>query len=96
MELNEFEMFCCRVLILDEATSYLDSDKEAKIQKLLLELLHQTTIITVAHRLSNILDYDRVLVMGEGRIMEDGAPRELLKKPMGFFSSLFRQEERNP
>ena len=49
----------CRILVLDEATSSLDSSKEQKIQKLLLELLHQSTIITVAHRLSNILDYDR-------------------------------------
>ena len=49
----------CRILVLDEATSSLDRSKEQKIQKLLLELLHQSTIITVAHRLSNILDYDR-------------------------------------
>ena len=49
----------CRILVLDEATSSLDNSKEQKIQKMLLELLHQSTIITVAHRLSNILDYDR-------------------------------------
>ena len=83
-----------RILVLDEATSCLDSAREHKIQKLLLELLHQSTIITVAHRLANVLQYDRVLVMGEGRILEDGAPRELLKKPMGFFSSLYRQESK--
>ena len=46
-------------MVLDEATSSLDNSKEQKIQKMLLELLHQSTIITVAHRLSNILEYDR-------------------------------------
>ena len=48
-----------RILVLDEATSCLDAAREHKIQKLLLELLHQSTIITVAHRLANILEYDR-------------------------------------
>lgn len=64
------------------------------MQALLLEVLHLTTIITVAHRLANITEYDRVLVMGEGRILEDGNPKELLKKPMGFFASLYRQEQK--
>jgi len=84
-----------RVIILDEATSAMDSKREKNIQKILLELLHQSTLITVAHRLTNIVDYDRVIVMGEGKILEDGVPRELLKKPMGFFSSLFRQESKS-
>ena len=48
------------------------------------------TLISVVHRLSNITSYDRVLVIGDGRILEDGKPLELLKKPMGFFSSLYR------
>ena len=64
-------------------------------QQILLELLHQSTLITVAHRLTNIQEYDRVIVMGEGKILEDGNPKELLKKPMGFFSSLFRQESKS-
>ena len=48
-----------RILILDEATSCLENSKEARVQRLLLELLHLTTIITVAHRLANIMQYDR-------------------------------------
>ena len=84
-----------RVMILDEATSAMDSKREKNIQQILLELLHQSTLITVAHRLTNIVEYDRVIVMGEGKILEDGAPKELLKKPMGFFSSLFRQESKS-
>jgi len=84
-----------RVVVLDEATSAMDSKREKNIQQILLELLHQSTLITVAHRLTNILEYDRVLVIGEGKILEDGAPKELLKKPMGFFSALFRQESKS-
>ena len=51
--------FLFRILILDEATSALESSKEARVQRLLLEVLNLTTIITVAHRLANITEYDR-------------------------------------
>ena len=57
IELNVHMVY--RILILDEATSCLDSSKEARVQRLLLELLHLTTIVTVAHRLANIMEYDR-------------------------------------
>jgi ATP-binding cassette subfamily B protein len=46
--------------------------------------------MTVTHRLTTIADYDHVLVVGHGKILEDGPPQELLKKPVGFFSSLWR------
>ena len=41
-------------------------------------------------RLAGVLDYDRALVVGEGRVLEDGSPKELLARPMGFFSALYR------
>ena len=50
---------------------------------------------TVQHSTLVTTDHCRVLVMGEGRILEDGAPRDLLAKPMGFFSALYRQEQRS-
>ena len=58
-KVKQSERLCDRILVLDEATSCLDSAREHKVQKLLLELLHQSTIINVAHRLANILEYDR-------------------------------------
>ena len=64
-----------RVIVLDEATSAMDSKREKSIQQILLELLHQSTLITVAHRLTNILEYDRVIVVGDGKILEDGIPK---------------------
>ena len=56
---NLLHHFLFRILILDEATSALESSREARVQRLLLEVLHLTTIITVAHRLANITEYDR-------------------------------------
>ena len=79
-----------KILILDEATSALDDDRlfTTKLFKICKRL--NITLISVVHRLSNINEYDRILVIGDGRVLEDGKPLELLKKPMGFFSSLYR------
>lgn len=84
------------ILVLDEATSALDPAREIQLHKCLLKAFADSTIIAVAHRLANIVPYDRVLVMGDGRILEDGNPREMLKKPMGFFSSLWRAAGEKP
>ncbi|QQP36454.1 ATP-binding cassette transporter sub-family C member 9, partial [Caligus rogercresseyi] len=85
-----------RVVILDESTSALDPKREVTLHNTLLEAFEDSTLISVAHRLSNIVGYERVLVMGEGRILEDGNPKELLKKPMGFFSALWRAAGEKP
>ena len=79
-----------KVLVMDEATSAIEDDRLmiAKLFKICKNL--NITLISVVHRLSNITSYDRVLVIGDGRVLEDGKPLELLKKPMGFFSSLYR------
>jgi len=80
------------VIVLDEATSSLDASQEKRIHQLLLTTLPNSTLVTVTHRLGGILNYDRVLVVGEGRVLEDGPPGDLLSRPMGFFSALHRQE----
>lgn len=84
------------VIILDESTSSLDSAREIQLHRSLLKAFADSTVISVAHRLCNIIFYDRVIVMGDGRILEDGKPRELLKKPMGFFSALWRAAGEKP
>jgi len=79
------------VVLLDEATSSLDPSRETAAHKSLLEALSKSTVVAVAHRLAPTLYYERVVVVGEfGRILEDGPPRMLLRKPMGFFSALWR------
>ena len=65
------------VLILDEATSALDSESEHHIQEALHHLMQGRTVIAVAHRLSTLRDFDRIVVMEKGHIVEDGAPSGL-------------------
>ena len=68
------------ILILDEATSALDSEVEAAIQSTLYGLMEGKTVIAIAHRLSTIAHMDRIVVMADGRIVEDGSHAELLAR----------------
>ncbi len=76
------------VLLLDEATSNLDSDSEKAVQKALEELMRGRTTIVVAHRLSTIRNVDRIYVMVDGQIAEQGSHDELLSKN-GEFARLY-------
>ena len=69
-----------KILVLDEATSSLDSETEHEIQKDLRELLKGRTSIIIAHRLSTIMSADRIVVMKKGKIIEQGKHEELLRK----------------
>ena len=77
------------VLILDEATSALDSHAETQVQAALDKLMTGRTVIVVAHRLSTIRNADKVVVMQDGRIVEEGPPAELLKRDNGRFRKMY-------
>ena len=78
----------CKILILDEATAAVDYETDLIIQKTLREEFKDVTVLTIAHRINTILDYDRVLVLNAGEVQEFGRPEELLKDVNGAFYSL--------
>ncbi len=78
------------ILVLDEATSSLDSKSERTIQDALHTLTTGRTSIMIAHRLSTILEADRILVFDAGRIVEEGSHAELILKKNGIYANLFK------
>ncbi|CAN7974830.1 unnamed protein product [Ixodes persulcatus] len=73
------------LLILDEATSKMDGDTDRLIQRTIREIFGTCTLLTIAHRISTLLDYDKILVLGEGRVLEFGPIAELLSRPSSHF-----------
>lgn len=80
------------ILILDEATSSLDSESEQLIQRAVERLLKGRTAIVIAHRLSTVRALDRILVFDQGRIVEDGPHGELMGRPNGRYRHLFERQ----
>jgi ATP-binding cassette subfamily B protein len=81
------------IVILDEATSHLDSESEHAIQRALADALRGRTALVIAHRLSTIVAADRILVMDEGRIVEEGRHGDLLRAK-GLYADLYTQLDR--
>ncbi|HTZ70912.1 MAG TPA: ABC transporter ATP-binding protein [Acetobacteraceae bacterium] len=79
------------ILLLDEATSALDSESEIAVQQALARLMKGRTVIAVAHRLSTLRDFDRIVVLQRGRIVQDGPPQTLEQRPGPYRDLLARQ-----
>ena len=79
------------ILLLDEATSALDTESEEAIRAALDRLMQGRTVIAIAHRLSTLRNFDRIVVMQTGRVMEDGPPDQLLRAD-GPYRKLIRRE----
>jgi ABC-type multidrug transport system fused ATPase/permease subunit len=77
-----------KIMVLDEATSAVDMQTDTLIQRSIREEFTDSTLIVIAHRLSTIADFDRILVLGDGRALEYDEPAKLLKKPGGAFRDM--------
>jgi ATP-binding cassette subfamily B protein len=84
-----------RILVLDEATSSLDSRTEAEVQQALAEASKGRTTIVVAHRLSTIADADKIVVLKDGRVVEEGAHAALVARN-GEYAELWRRQAEEP
>jgi ATP-binding cassette subfamily B protein len=82
-----------RILVLDEATSSLDSLSEALIQEALQRVMQGRTSLVIAHRLSTILAADKILVLDQGRLVEEGTHQELLAQG-GLYATLYETQFR--
>ena len=81
------------LLLLDEATSALDSESEEAVREALARLMRGRTVIAIAHRLATIRQFDRILVIEGGRLVQDGSPRDLAARA-GPFRTIVRAERR--
>lgn len=94
--MGQMQLFClCRaillkskIIVLDEPTSNLDHQTDAHIQELIRTIFKGCTVITIAHRIATIQDYDQVLVLEHGNVKEYGNPQKLLRNPSSAFAKL--------
>jgi ABC-type multidrug transport system fused ATPase/permease subunit len=80
------------ILILDEATAHLDLASDRQIRDTIAELMQDATTLVITHRVSSIVDVDRILVLDEGRIVEEGTPEQLMK-PGTAFQELIERDQ---
>jgi ABC-type multidrug transport system fused ATPase/permease subunit len=83
------------IVVLDEANSALDTAVEIEIQRALDALMRGRTVLAIAHRLSTVAKFDRLVVLQDGRIIEDGPPAELRRR-RGLFDRMCRLQEGEP
>ena len=77
-----------KIIILDEATANVDYKTDHLIQEVIRSRFKDTTVLTIAHRLNTIMDYDKVLVMDQGRVVEFDKPEVLLQNDNGYYAQL--------
>lgn len=83
------------IVVLDEATSALDAITEKCLLKAVSTAFENRTVIVIAHRVSALLDCDRVIVLHDGKIVEDGSPADLTQRQEGFFANMLKSNEEN-
>eukprot|EP01091_Cochliopodium_minus_P001043 TRINITY_DN10917_c0_g1_i1.p2 TRINITY_DN10917_c0_g1~~TRINITY_DN10917_c0_g1_i1.p2 ORF type:complete len:103 (-),score=17.57 TRINITY_DN10917_c0_g1_i1:62-370(-) len=80
-----------KILVMDEATSSVDIETDSLIQKTIREQFKDRTILTIAHRINTILDYDKIMVISEGLVVEFASPQDLLNDSKSVFFSMVNE-----
>ena len=80
-----------KILVMDEATANIDSETTSRIQFIMDQVFKDSTVFTIAHRISTIIDHDRIIVLEKGQLVEIGSPFELLSNPSSYFSSMVHE-----
>ncbi|KAK8001740.1 ABC transporter [Apiospora marii] len=78
-----------QIVVMDEASSSLDAESEAHMMAVIRDKFRDATVIAIAHRLDTITDFDKVIVLDSGRVVEVGVPRDLLSQPSSVFRALY-------
>ncbi|CAF0985467.1 unnamed protein product [Rotaria sordida] len=81
----------CKILVIDEAIANVDNTTDELIQKTIREKFKQCTILTIAHRLRTVIDSDRIMILGNGELLEFDTPQALLSNSKSYFTSLIEQ-----
>lgn len=84
-----------KILLMDEATANIDEKTDQAVQGLIKSEFSETTVITIAHRLNTIIQYDKILVLNQGKLIEFGTPRDLLEKDSGYFKAMVGENGEN-
>lgn len=84
------------IILLDEATASLDSENETEVQGAISRLVHNKTVLIIAHRMRTVAGADKIVVLKDGRVAEEGSPAELRKKPDGVYARMARLQATTP
>lgn len=82
-----------KVILIDEATANIDVKNDKLIQAVISRAFKESTVLTIAHRLSTLKASDKIVVMSEGKIAELGSPEELMKHPTGIYRKMCEENE---
>lgn len=91
--MTKFRIFRTQIVIIDEGTSNLDSESENAIQLILRNAFGCCTVLLIAHRLNGLQQCDRILVVDDGEIIEEGKPQELARDPQSRFFALLQEQQ---
>jgi ATP-binding cassette, subfamily C (CFTR/MRP), member 1 len=88
---NSSDIYNEQILIMDEATAAVDFETDSLIQQTIRQEFKNTTVLTIAHRIHTIMDYDKILVLDQGRVAEFDKPDVLLANTKSIFHSMTSQ-----